>query len=172
MSEQDDLIPVGIEEGLTVYLSPRLRWAHVRAIKLELAVEKERVGGTLTVGEIIGLLSEGYILYGIAAWNLKDADGKEIPVTHETVRAEILGDEERAAIVGDRADDLYSQQVLIPLLSAGAKSSAITSTNGSTLATTGSSAKPLKRSRRSSTSTSPTAVIEKTSSPPAGDSSS
>jgi len=166
MTEQDDLIPVGIEDGLHVYLLPRLKWRHVSAIKWEILVEKEKAGIDLPAGEIIGLLQEGYITYGVARWDLP------IPLTRESVVTELLGNVERASIIAEKADELYSEQVLLPLVRMGAKSSPPTSTNGSTSPTTGSSAAPRKPSKRSSISTSPTAAIEMTSAPPDGDSSS
>ena len=166
MTEQDDLIPVGIDEGLHVYLLPRLKWRHVSAIKWEILVEKEKAGIDLPAGEIIGLLQEGYITYGVARWDLP------VPLTRESVASEILGNVERASIIAEKADELYSEQVLLPLVRMGAKSSPPTSSNGSTSATTGSSAAPRKPSKRSSISTTPTAAIEMTSAPPAGDSNS
>jgi hypothetical protein len=181
MTEQDDLIPVGIDEGLHVYLLPRLKWRHVSAIKWEILVEKEKAGIDLPAGEIIGLLQEGYITYGVARWDLthevwdekKKATVVAIkPLTRESVATEILGNVERASIIAEKADELYSEQVLLPLVRMGAKSSPPTSTNGSTSATTGSSGKHPKPSKRSSITTTPTAAIEMTSAPPAGDSSS
>jgi len=179
MTEQDDLIPVGIEDGLHVYLLPRLKWRHVSAIKWEILVEKEKAGIDLPAGEIIGLLQEGYITYGVARWDLTHkvkVDGVTktvpLPLTRESVVAELLGNVERASIIAEKADELYSEQVLLPLVRMGAKSSPPTSTNGSTSPTTGSSAAPRKPSKRSSISTSPTAAIEMTSAPPDGDSSS
>ena len=165
MTEQDDLVAVELEDGLTVYLLPRLKWRHVSAIKWDLLVEKERLG-TLPAGEIIGLLQEGYLLYGIAQWTLP------VPLTREAVQSEILAHTDRAAILADKADELYSEQVLLPLVKLGAQSSAPMSNNGSTLPTTGSSAKRPKPSKRSSTSTIPMDDTETTSSPPDGDSSS
>jgi len=166
MSEQDDLISVEIEEGLHVYLLPHLKWRHVSAIKWEILVEKEKAGVDLPAGEIIGLLQEGYILYGISRWDLPT------PLTRESVQTEILGRTDRAAIVAERADELYSEQVLLPLVRMAATSSPATSTNGSTSATTGSSAEPRRRSKRSSTSITPTAAIEMTSESPDGGSNS
>jgi hypothetical protein len=166
MTEQDDLIPVGIDEGLHVYLRPALDWEAVSAIKWDVLVKKEQAGEDLPAGEIIGLLQKGYIVYGIARWDLP------IPLTRPNVRREILANTERASIVAEKADELYSEQVLLPLVKMGAKSSLATSTNGSTSATTGSSVAPRRRSKRSSTSITPMDAIDMTSSGPAGDSSS
>jgi hypothetical protein len=166
MTAQDDLISVEIDEGLHVFLLPHLKWRHVSAIKWDILVEKEKVGTDLPAGEIIGLLQEGYLTYGIARWDLP------VPLTRDSVQSEILARTERASIVAERADELYSEQVLLPLVRMAAKSSPATSTNGSTSATTGSSAEPRKRSRRSSTSITPTAAIEMTSESPDGGSNS
>ena len=166
MTEQDDLIPVGIDEGLHVYLRPILEWSHVSAIKWSILARKEEAGVDLSTGEVLGLLQEGYLTYGIVRWDLP------VPLTRESVASEILGNVERASIIAEKADELYSEQVLLPLVRMGAKSSPPTSSNGSTSATTGSSAAPRKPSKRSSISTTPTAAIEMTSAPPAGDSNS
>lgn len=166
MTAQDDLISVEIDEGLHVFLLPHLKWRHVSAIKWDILVEKEKAGIDLPAGEIIGLLQEGYLTYGIARWDLP------VPLTRESVQTEILSRTERASIVAERADELYSEQVLLPLVRMAAKSSPATSTNGSTSATTGSSAEPRKRSRRSSTSITPTAAIEMISESPDGGSNS
>ena len=164
-TEQDDLVAVELEDGLTVYLLPRLKWRHVSAIKWDLLVEKERLGN-LPAGEIIGLLQEGYLLYGIARWDAPE------PLTREAIEREILARTDRAAVLADKADELYSEQVLLPLVKLGAQSSQPMSSNGSTLPTTGSSAKRPTHSKRSSTTTTPTDAIEMTSSPPDGGSSS
>lgn len=166
MSEQDDLISVEIDEGLHVYMLPALKWRHVSAIKWDILVEKEKAGIDLPAGEIIGLLQEGYITYGIARWDLP------MPLTRESVAREILGRTDRASVVAEKADELYSEQVLLPLVRMAAKSSPDTSTNGLTSATTGSSAAPRRRSKRSSTSITPTAAIEMTSESPDGGSNS
>jgi hypothetical protein len=166
MTAQDDLISVEIEEGLHVYLLPHLKWRHVSAIKWDILIEKEKAGIDLQAGEIIGLLQEGYLTYGIARWDLP------VPLTREAVQSEILGRTDRASIVAEKADELYSEQVLLPLVRMAGKSSPDTSINGSTLAMTGSSAEPRKRSRRSSTSITPTAAIEKISESPDGGSNS
>lgn len=166
MTEQDDLIAVEIGGGQHVYLRPTLDWEAVSAIKWDVLVKKEAAGEDLPAGEIIGLLQKGYMVYGIARWDLP------MPLTRPLVRREILGNTERASIVAEKADELYSEQVLLPLVRLAAKSSPDTSNNGSTLATTGSSAAPRKHSKRSSTSITPTAAIEMTSGPPGGVSSS
>jgi hypothetical protein len=166
MTEQDDLIPVGIDEGLHVYLRPVLEWNHVSAIKWNILVEKEKAGIDLPAGEIIGLLQEGYITYGVARWDLP------VPLTRVSVRTEILLRTDRASTVAEKADELYSEQVLLPLVRMGAKSSPSMPINGSTSATTGSPVAHRTRSKRSSTSITPMAAIEKTSESPDGDSSS
>ena len=158
MSEQDDLISVEIDEGLHVYLLPHLKWRHVSAIKWDILVEKEKAGVDLPAGEIIGLLQEGYLLYGIARWDLP------MPLTRESVQTEILGRTDRAAIVAEKADELYSEQVLLPLVRMGAKSSPDTSTNGSTSAIGNGSPKRRKRSKPSLTSTTPMDATATTSS--------
>ena len=153
-------------DGDFVHLRPKLSWRHVQAIKWDVMILKERSTAALPVSEIMGILSEGYLLYGIADWNLT------VPLTRESVQTEILENIDRAILVSDQADELYGPQVMLPLASLGSKSSPGTSINGSISPTNGSSPKRPKRSSRSSTSTSPTEGTATITSVPAGDSNS
>lgn len=108
-----------------------------------------------------GELSERYLTLGIAEWNLVDEAGP-IPVNPVSIRANLLDDYERSAVVADRADDLYSDVALGPLRKLESLLSQATSTNGSTSAARKSSPKRRKPSKRSSTSTTPTAVTATT----------
>ena len=71
----------------------------------------------------------------------------------------------------DEADNLYAEQVLLPLVRRAQTSSPPSPTEPSTSAETGLEETPRKPSRRSSTSTTRTNGITTTTSPPAGDSS-
>lgn len=109
-------------------------------------------------------LVETYVRYGVA-----EIDGE--PATAQDIEA-LLADEGAGRIVADKADELYSESVTAPLVTAVSKFSEITSTTASTSAPTDSSPTPPKRSRRSSTSTSPTDATATTGESPAGGSSS
>lgn len=148
---------VAIDGGQhSVFLLPRLPYRAVSAIKWEVVMARDAAGGKLGSAEVLGILSEGYIIHGVAGWTL------DVPFSREAVKTEILDREERAMLIGEEADGLYSPHVLIPLVKLGSTSSPATPTNGSTSVRNGSSTKPPKRSRRSSTSTTPTAVTETT----------
>ena len=111
--------------------------------------------------EIVGLLTEGYLLVGVAEWTLTDEMGP-IPVTRDNIAKYLLSDFELAQPVADKADDLYYGPVLSPLVNSLSTSLRGMSNKGSTRATNGSSPKPRRRSRRSSTTTTRTAGTETT----------
>lgn len=111
--------------------------------------------------EIVGLLTESYLLVGVVEWSLSDEMGP-IPVSRENIAKYLLSDFELAQPVADAADDLYYGPVLAPLVASLQTSLLGGSSKKQTSATNGSSAKPRKRSRRSSTSTTRTADTETT----------
>jgi hypothetical protein len=108
---------------------------------------------------VLAVLQEGYLLYGVTAWTLQDADGKPRPVSPDAVRTWLLPLAVQASIVADAADDLYSEAVVAPLVVRAATSSQPTPTTEATSATNGSQPKataaptPLKRSSTSTTRT-------------------
>lgn len=127
-----------------------------------------------------------YLEEGIEAWNLVDGEGNRIPVSTGTIREQFLEDfakADRVTVIADKADELYYEAVLAPLVKRLLASSQPTPTSGSTSQTpstdqsesaspsTRPSSKVRKRSKPSSTSTSLTGVTVMTSQPPAGDSS-
>ena len=146
----------------TIYLREKLGFRAVSAIKYQILIAKGEDPG-MSAGEVIGLLSEQYLLSGIEAWTLLDAEAQPIQVNRQSITAEILGRPEVALEIADKADDLYAQTVMLPLLGLGWKSSPDGQSNGSTSATNGSSRKPRKRSKRSSTTTTQTGDIVKIS---------
>lgn len=109
-----------------------------------------------TVPEVLAMLTEAYLVHCIESWTVVDAKGKAVGPSHQAIR-DLLLPTDSAAIVGDVADSLYSERVLLPLLAQGSTSSPPSSTSDSTSATTGSGQKPLKPSKPSSTTSSPTA---------------
>lgn len=148
-------------DGDFVYLRPKLEWRHVVAMKWDIIAIKEDAVD-LPTGEIMGILSEGYVLFGIAEWNLT------VPLSRETIRTHILQDVERASNVSEIADTLYGPQVLLPLARLGAKSLSSMPSNRSTSATIGSSDEPLTPSSPSLTSTSPMDSTEAITTSPDG----
>ncbi len=119
--------------------------------------------------EILAGLTEIYLLVGIESWTLQDAKGKPLDVNRATVRQLMVDHPDEAMTIGDEADGLYSESVIAPLVARALRSSQPTQTTDSTSPTTGSEPRPLKRSKRSSTTTSPMDAIERMSASRAGD---
>jgi hypothetical protein len=159
----DELIPVEVEcrcaeqhDHDTVYLRPRLGLAAGIAIQ-RLVVEANQAPVPATAADMTGVLAEAYLLHGIESWTIQK------PVTAATIRAELLDDFARGAVVADRADDLYMAAVLAPLLKKAASSLPGTSSNGST-SVPGNGHRPAKkRSKPSSTTTTPMVATATTS---------
>ncbi len=119
--------------------------------------------------EILAGLTEIYLLVGIESWTLQDAKGKPVEVNRTTVRQLMADHPDEAMTIGDEADGLYSEAVIAPLVARALRSSASMQTTGSTSATTGSAPRPLKPSKRSSTTTSQTDGTERMSASRGGD---
>ena len=155
----------------TVSLRPVLGLA--AGISIERAVRDFLLAsGRRNEDAILGTLVEYYVLHGVAAWTLVDEKGRAIEPTPEAIAEHLLSDYSIAKPIADRADDLYKEKVIGPLLSRGGSSSLTTSRNGGTSATHAPTPKPRKRSKPSSTSTTPMAGTETTTQPPDGGSSS
>lgn len=120
------------------------------------------------VAEILAALTETYLLVGIESWSLVDAKGKPVEVSKAAIRDLLANHPDGAMQVGDAADALYTEAVLLPLLARAATSSPPTPTGASTSASPPSSTKPPKPSRPSSITTTPTDATETTSPSPGG----
>ncbi len=124
----------------------------------------------LEQADIVGLLNEGYLLYGIAGWTCVDAKGKRVEPSKDLIRSYLLEDFTFSGPIAEAADDLYPAAAIDPLVKRASMSSPGTPTNGST------SAPPIplrpRPSKRSSTTTSPTDGTATTSNAPNGGSSS
>jgi hypothetical protein len=157
-------------DGDTVSFRERLDFRSSLAIRNSIAVLSAEDGET-SVAEILAVLTESYLLYGIERWTLVDEKGKPVEVSKAAIRERLLSHPDIAMTVGDEADSLYAEAVMLPLLARAQTSSPPTPTNGSTSATRGRSRSP-KRSKPSSITTIPTAATETTSSSLVGGSSS
>ena len=155
----------------SVYLREKLDYRNAAAIKYAVLVYKSDEPDS-DAGDVLAMLSEQYVLHGVEAWTLRDEKNKPLPVTREKIHGVLLADLDAATLVAEKADELYAQVVMLPLLRRGSTSSPPTPTNGSTSATNGSSRAPRKRSKPSSTSTSPMEDTVTISTSPAGVSSS
>ena len=111
--------------------------------------------------EVLAVLSKNYLYYGIQAWTLVGPDRKKLAINPASVRSQLLDHPDVSELI-EAADNQYSEQVLLPLVRKAASSSRPSPTGEPTSPTPLRS--PRKPSRRSSTSTSPTAGTEMTSS--------
>jgi hypothetical protein len=130
-----------------------------------------RAGESMTLAEMTALMAEAYLLHCISAWSLVDDKGKPVPVSQTAVRERLLLNYEAAEKVGDAADALYSDKVVLPLLTGASSSSSPTPTKRRTSRTTNGST-PRKPSKRSSTTTTPMVVTGPMAASPGGVSSS
>ena len=156
-----ELIGVPVRDGAdTVYLRPRLGLAagiELQAVMQAAMQSTERP----TAGQVQGALVELYLVHGVADWTF-NIDGIPIPLTRETLQEHLLNDFTLAEPVADKADELYYEAVLAPLVNRAQTFSRGTSTSAPTSAKKRGSRKPRKPSKRSSTSTTPTAATATT----------
>lgn len=166
-------------EGDTITLRDTLGFREVTTIRG--LVGQIDVSDTLAVAEILATLTEGYIIFGVEAWTLRhdttDDKGRSrpnqpIPVSRAAIREHLLSAVDAAADVGDAADGLYGEKVVLPLLMRASRSSQGSPTDGSTSPTTDTSEKRPTPLKRSSTGSSRTVATAPTSSSLDGDSSS
>ena len=145
-------------EGDTVTLRDRLDFRGAVTVRKAIGLQYNDDPNT-TSAETLALLTENYLLFGITGWTVVDEKGKAVPPSRAAIHAFLDDHQEAAMKVGDAADDLYAEQVLLPLLAratASSTSSPDSQTTTSTSAPTDSSRKRPTRSSRSSTSISPT----------------
>lgn len=142
------------------------------ALTVRQTVAMEMATRSSSLAAVIGLLIEAYLLYCIESWTLVDEKGKPVPVSRQAVQERLLTHFDEAEKVGDAADDLYTEKVVLPLVNGASKSSPVTPTPGSTSPTNGHGTKRPRPSKRSSTSTTPMVVTGPMAASPAGVSSS
>jgi hypothetical protein len=158
----DCLCPGTPHDQDTITLSDELDFRTAARIRnsVSLLSDEERQDEAL----VYAVLQEAYLLVGVSAWTVQDADGKPVPVGTTTVRNWLLPKPVQASIVADAADDLYTEAVMAPLVRRAQVSSQPTPTGPSTSAPNGSAAAapaqptPLKRSSTSTTRTGGTAA--------------
>jgi cell division septation protein DedD len=161
----------------TVTLKDTLNFRERLALRQTIKWAKETTED-ITEGELLAILTEGYVLQCIEKWSLVDAKGKPLPPTRGVIRAFLEDHDDQAMAVADAADGLYSQVVLLPLLIASAKSSQATPTDEPRRGTSSTSpmntgaSRPRKPSKPSSTITSPMVVTGPMLASPGFDSSS
>lgn len=152
----------------TIELRERMDFRSSIAIRNALALESGD-DGAIDMADILAILTERFIVYGIQSWTVVDAKNQPVPVSRQAITDLILSDIELATDIGDAADARYRDAVMLPLLQRGQTSSPSTPTNGSTSATKRSSTRRRTRSSPSSITAIPTAVTGTTSNAPDGD---
>jgi hypothetical protein len=113
--------------------------------------------------EVLAVLSEYYLLYGIESWTLLGPDRKKLDVNPASIRSELLTHPDVDILV-EAADEQYQEQVLLPLVRKAASSSRPSETAKQTSPMPRSTRRTPKRSKQSSISTIPTDATEMTSS--------
>lgn len=158
-------------ESDEVTLRERLGFVEASAVRNGISLRRAELElEELETAEILAVLTEGYVLYGIAKWTFEDADGKPVPVNRANIRRLVLERWEVASVVADAADERYAEAVMLPLLATASTSSRPSPTGASTSANPPSGTPAPKPSKRSSISTIPTADTATTTSSPDGDS--
>jgi hypothetical protein len=156
--------------GDTVTLRPSLDFVGLaRARNVVLAM---RVEADANAPEIQAAVTEAYLLQGITAWTVVDADGDAVPPTKDAIRGYLLARPSAAIVVGDELYSAALMDALDPLVKAASSSSPATPTTESTSQPTDSPTKPRKHSKRSSTTTTQTDGIVRISPRHDGDSNS
>jgi hypothetical protein len=153
-------------EGDTVTLRTSLGFTSAITVRNVIALLAREEGFDDT--DILAALTEKYLYLGIESWTIEDAKGKPVPVTRGAIAEYLLSRPFVAKVVGDEADELYTEAVVLPLLARRSTSSPPTPTGVSTSARTPSPTPLRKRSRPSSTTTSRTDAIGKISALPGG----
>jgi hypothetical protein len=108
-------------------------------------------------------LGELFLREGVADWTFVDTDGNPVEVNEDSIQHYLLDNFAIGFPVANEAAEVYQSLLLDPLVGKASKSSRATQTGASTSRPTTSSVTPLKRSKRSSTSTSQTEDIATTS---------
>ncbi len=149
-----------------VTLRDKMPFRDALAMRYEIGVAKEE-DPDITGADMLGILSESYIVHGIESWSLQQDGPKGKPepirVSRANIASFVLGNMEVGLILSEVADDLYAAAVMLPLIQAGSPSSPDSPTETTTSATTPPSKRAPKRSKRSSITTIQTDVIATTS---------
>ncbi len=150
------------EAGDTVTLHERLDFRAATTARNTVAMMKQE-DDDVSTAEILAGLTEVYLLLGIASWSVVDDRGKAVEPNKQTIRQYLLSNPDVAMLVGDAADELYSDSVIAPLVARASMSSQPTPMPASTSRTNGSGPKNRTRSKPSSTITTLTDDTEMTS---------
>lgn len=132
-----------------VYLAPALSMAGGMAAQAAIEQVMEAGGDPILLQEYLARI---WINHGIVGWNLVDEDGDPLPVNPRTI-AERMPYGKGGRLVAERADDLYSEDILAPLKARLKPLSRRGSTASGPQPTSPTGASTRKRPSRSSTAT-------------------
>lgn len=124
--------------GDVVYMRP------TPSMQLGLAVEADIIASASNATLLSRAWALSYVRYGVVGWNFLDAKGKERVLDV----SEILDDWEIGMVVAEKADELYGDRVVNPLLTRLFGQSEPGATDDSTSPTEESTPPPRKRSSR------------------------
>lgn len=113
------------EEGDIVFLLPKPSLALGLAWQYDIS-QAQNARGEVDANTVRQLWLQTYVRHGAVGWNLTD-NGKPVPFSIEA----LVSDFELAYPVADKADDLYSEVVMRPLLARLSGTSQPGPTNGS-----------------------------------------
>jgi hypothetical protein len=131
-------------EGDEVYLSP--------TVSLRLGLASERVllnAGQVGTEATEDALIETFVRLGVVGWNLVYVNGKGVPEPRPFSADVVLADWKMARSVAEKANELYAETVLAPLVAAFATPSAPGRTDATTSPDT--TPTPMRRKRSSRT---------------------
>lgn len=132
------------EDGDVVYLAPKLSLAGGLQAQADI-IEAAGNGGMLAASWQVT-----FVKHGATGWNFLDEDG-EVPFDVNV----LLEDYGLSSPVAEKADELYGESVMRPLLARLNATSRTGRTNGSTSATPRSTTKPRGRSSPGTTAATP-----------------
>lgn len=154
----------------TVTLADRLDFRTLLTLRQSIAFEIREA--ETSPASVIAVLIEQYLLHCVTGWSLVDEAGKPVPVSRQAIRDRLLTHQEEAEVVGNAADNIYTDTVTLPLTVRASSSSETTPTPKPTSATNGHGTRPPKPSKPSSTSTTPMVATGPMAASPGGVSSS
>lgn len=126
-------------DGDVVYLAPQLSMAGGMAAQAAIA---EGITDPMVMQERLATI---WTRYGIVGWNLLDEDGRAVDIDAGSIAA-CLPYGKGGRLVADKADDLYAEDILAPLVQRLASTSASGPTSGSTSRTRKRTPTPRSRS--------------------------
>lgn len=132
-------------------------------LELGLAFEAIVDRGAADASTMTGLLGAAFVQHGIRRWTFLDEKGELVPLNTWTI-TRFTRNGEASRPVAEKANELYADKLIAPLMARRSKSSRTGQTGGSTSASRTGSRSRQRRSKRSTTATTPTPLRAMTNS--------